>query len=63
MYPAWKGPQPTLQGQGHLEYPQAHEGTLLPIIVGRDAEDALYLININNEAVSDGRRGWMMKGS
>lgn len=51
MHPAWKGPQPTLQGQGHLEYPQAHEGTLLPIIVGRDAKDALYLINMNNEAV------------
>lgn len=49
MHPAWKGSQPTLQGQGHLEYPQAHEGTLLPIIVGRDAKDALYLINMTTK--------------
>lgn len=55
MHPTWKGPQPTLQGQGHLEYPQAHEGTLLPIIVGRDVKDAVYLINMNNAAVLDGR--------
>lgn len=62
MHPMWEGPQPTLQGQDHLEYPQAHEGTLLPIIIGRDVKDALYLINMNNEAILDGRE-WTMNGS